>query len=247
MGKAHIGCSGYLYNHWRDGVFYPQNLPQKEEFSYYSSVFSTVELNSTFYRLPPKKVWQSWEERAPDNFIYSVKMNRFLTHIKRLNDPKDPWKKFWEGASELKNHLGPILFQLPPNLAKDKGKLLGLSKILPKNLYFSFEFRHTSWFDDEIYEFLQKNNWALTVVSHPSLPFIPKTTASFGYLRFHGEKSLYGSSYSQERLKYFAKLINGWLKKNLDVYAYFNNDFAGFAPKNALYLNQLLAFGADRR
>jgi len=240
MGKAYIGCSGYLYPHWREGVFYPKDLKQKEEFSYYASIFDTVELNSTFYRQPKEQIWDSWRVRAPDGFVYSVKMNRFLTHIKKLNDPEDSWKQFYGGAKRLQKHLGPILFQLPSSLRKDKEKLLNLTKVLPKNLCFSFEFRHISWFDKEIYEILRKNNWALTIVSHPDLPFIPEITTDFVYFRFHGKEALYSSLYSDNELVQFAKLLGSWLKKGLDVYAYFNNDIGGFAPRNALTLKELL-------
>jgi len=241
MGKAYIGCSGYLYPHWRDGVFYPKDLKQKDEFTYYASVFNTVELNNTFYYQPKESVWDSWEKRAPEEFIYAVKMSRFSTHIKKLNDPEDCWKQFYVGAKKLQDHLGPILFQLPPSLHKSIEKFEGLAKVLPRNLRFAFEFRHISWFDKEIYDLLRKNNWALTIVSHPDLPFIPQITADFTYLRFHGKEALYSSLYSDGELKQFAKLILDWLKKGLDVYTYFNNDIGGFAPKNAIKLINLIS------
>jgi len=241
MAKVYIGCSGYLYPHWRGGVFYPKGLAQKEEFSYYASIFNTVELNSTFYRLPKENVWDSWQKRAPQGFIYSVKMNRFLTHIKKLNEPKEAWEQFYNGARKLQDHLGPILFQLPPSLHKNQEKLAGLSKVLPKNLRFAFEFRDVSWFDEKIYEILRENNWALTIISHPDLPFIPALTADFTYLRFHGKEALYSSEYSESKLKEFAKMITDWLKTGVDVYAYFNNDLSGFAPKNALTLSNFLS------
>jgi len=240
MGKVYIGCSGYLYPHWRGGAFYPKGLKQKDEFTYYASIFNTVELNSTFYHQPKENVWELWKKRAPADFIYAVKMNRFLTHIKKLNEPQNSWDQFYTGARKLRGHLGPILFQLPPSLHKNIERLEGLAKVLTKNLHFAFEFRHLSWFDEKIYDVLKQNNWALTIVSHPDLPFIPEITADFVYLRFHGKKALYSSLYSDEELKHFGKLISSWLRKNLDVYAYFNNDVGGFAPKNASMLKEYL-------
>ena len=241
VGKTFIGCSGYLYPHWRDGVFYPKGLLQRNEFVYYSQIFNTVELNSTFYHQPKETVWLAWQKKAPSDFVYAVKMNRFFTHIKRLNDPQEAWDQFYIGAKILGEHLGPILFQLPPSFTKNLKKLEELSLVLPKNLHFAFEFRHLSWFDEEVYDFLKKANWALVVASHPSLPFIPKITADFAYFRFHGKEALYSSLYSDEELKNFAEIMVGWLKEGKDIYAYFNNDIDGFAPRNAQTLKKLLS------
>lgn len=240
MAKVFVGCSGWQYPHWREGVFYPECLPQKEEFNYYASKFSTVEINSTFYHSPRISVWEGWGRKAPEDFIYAVKMSRWLTHMKKLVEPKEEWVRFYEGAKKLGKHLGPILFQLPPSLHKDLSKLQGLVGVLPKKERFAFEFRNESWYDDEVYAFLRSQNWAWVIVSHPRLPLVFETTADFVYLRFHGSKSLYSSCYSDQELRQFAGRIKGWLKEGLDVYAYFNNDAYGFAPKNALSLKKML-------
>lgn len=240
MSQLYIGCSGYLYPDWRGGAFYPKGLRQKDEFAYYASQFNTVELNSTFYRQPKESVWEGWEQKAPEGFLYAVKMSRLLTHIKQLEDPGEVWELFYAGAQRLRDHLGPILFQLPPSLAKDVNKLEHLAEVLPQDLRFAFEFRHLSWFDDETYARLRQHNWALTMVSHPYLPFIPEVTADFVYLRFHGKKALYSSFYAESELEEFAGHIRGWLRAGLTVYAYFNNSARGFAAQNALTLKELV-------
>jgi|YNPNPStandDraft_1061719.scaffolds.fasta_scaffold14033_3 uncharacterized protein YecE (DUF72 family) len=240
MSHLYIGCSGYLYADWRGGAFYPQGLRHKDEFAYYAGRFNTVELNSTFYRQPKESVWEGWEQRAPEGFLYAVKMSRLLTHIKQLEDPEEVWEQFYAGAQRLRDHLGPILFQLPPSLTKDVGKLERLAQVLPQELQFAFEFRHLSWFDGEVYALLRQRNWALTVVSHPYLPFVPEVTAHCVYLRFHGQKSLYSSFYSEGELAEFAGHIVGWLRAGLTVYAYFNNSARGFAAQNALTLKALV-------
>lgn len=240
MAKVNVGCSGYVYSHWRRGVFYPENLPHNQEFSYYSSKFNTVEINFTFYRLPAIKVWEKWQKQAPDRFLYAVKMSRFMTHMKKLKDPKEPWERFVKGASKLKDHLGPILLQLPPRWHCNPDRLKNLANVLPNNKRFAFEFRDRNWFDKRIYRILRNNNWALTLSSHPDLPWLEEVTADFVYLRFHGIQQLYQSSYSKDELKNIAESISNWLAKDLDVYCYFNNDAEGNAPKNALALRKIL-------
>lgn len=241
MAKAFIGCSGWQYPHWRGGIFYPAGLSQKDEFKFYATKFGTVEINSTFYHLPKDSTWKSWGGRAPKDFIYAVKMSRYLTHMKKLVEPAEEWRRFFEGAKKLGEHLGPILFQLPPMLSKNLSKLEVLAEILPRDARFAFEFRHESWFDTEVYTFLRSQNWALTIISHPYLPLIFEVTADFVYLRFHGSQSLYSSCYTDEELRQFASRVKGWLKEGRDVYAYFNNDASGFAPKNVQSLAEMLS------
>jgi len=240
MGKLFVGCSGFNYRHWRGGVFYPESLPQKEEFNYYASIFNTVEINSTFYGLPIESTWKLWKRRAPEGFIYSVKMTRFLTHNNKLLRPEAYWYRFWAGAQKLDEHLGPILFQLPPKFATNTARLVMLSKVIPHKLRVAFEFRDESWFDKRVYKILKNNNWALVFASHLKFPWIVKSTADYVYLRFHGVPHLYSSNYQEEELEKQADSIRNWLKRGLGVYAYFNNDAQGFAPKNALTLLKFL-------
>jgi len=240
MSQIWIGTSGYQYRHWRHGVFYPQNLPLKDEFTYYSQIFKTVEINSTFYGIPKETVWENWAARAPADFLYALKVNRTLTHTLKLENLQNSWQIFFAKAQKLREHLGPILFQLPPNFSAHPEKLKSLARVLPKNCRFAFEFRHQSWFTAEIFQILRQNGWALVIMSSQNLPFIPEVTADFVYLRFHGPKQLYRSNYTLKELSAYADLIKNWQAQNLDIYAYFNNDFDGFAPKNALALQKLL-------
>jgi uncharacterized protein YecE (DUF72 family) len=240
MSQVSIGCSGFKYSHWRNGIFYPKGLKQKNEFAHYASRFNTVELNSTFYILPKEKTWQNWHDKAPKEFIYALKMSRWLTHNKKLNDPKEAWERFWKGAQKLHGHLGPILFQLPPRFKYKISRLRDLFEVLPPKIRFAFEFRHPTWFNEQTYQLLRKNNIALVLVSHPWLPTVEVITANFVYLRWHGKDKLYASNYSRQELTSWATKIKSWLKSGLDVYGYFNNDFRGFAPQNAQTLLHLL-------
>lgn len=225
MGKVWIGCSGWNYAHWRGGVFYPQGLPQKEEFAYYASVFDTVEINNTYYGLPKINTWENWLERAPKDFIYSIKANRYPT----------VWPETVARARLLKNHLGPLLFQFSPGEKKNLRRL----KLFP-GVRQAFEFRNETWNSPDVYEFLAKHCCAYVIISHPQLPTVWESTADFIYLRFHGSRSLYSSEYTSGELEDYAGHIRKYLDKNMSVYAYFNNDAFGFAPKNALTLRQLL-------
>jgi uncharacterized protein YecE (DUF72 family) len=240
VGRAYIGCSGYSYPHWRHGVFYPKNLKIKDEFAYYASRFNTVEINSTFYGLPRGETWQKWRQRAPQGFLYALKMSRFLTHRRKLSRAEEPWRRFWQGAQKLGSHLGPILFQLPPRWGRNLKKLENLSATLPPHLRFAFEFRDASWLNPETYQCLRKHNWGLVVVSHPQLPVVDEITADFVYLRWHGREKLYTSNYSEEELSGWAGKIRNWLGSGFDVYGYFNNDALGFAPRNAAALIERL-------
>jgi len=243
MRKIFIGTSGYIYPHW-EGIFYPEDLPKSKKLEYYCQHFKTVELNNTFYRLPSKKTFESWYKRSPKDFIFAVKVSRFITHVKKLKDCKEPWKTFLERALILKEKLGPLLFQLPPFLKKDSRKLKDFIEMLyknsPKNLKFAFEFRNESWCDSEIYQILKEKNCAWVVVDSPNWPKRYEVTADFAYVRMHGSKVLFSSDYTKEELKELANYIKKWRKQNLDVFVYFNNDAYGYAVKNAKELMNLL-------
>ena len=240
MARAFIGTSGFSYSHWKDGVFYPKGLSQREWFSFYASQFDTVEINSTFYRLPRVEVFEGWYKKAPKDFVFVLKGSRFLSHVKKFKDPKEPWEIFYEKALILKEKLGPILFQTPPSWQKDLSRLQNFLKIVPKNLRFAFEFRHPSWFNEEVYEVLKKFNACLCFVSSPDWPTAEVFRADFIYVRFHGEERLYSSDYSDKKLKEWAQKFKKWLKDGRDVYAYFNNDALGYAPENAKTLKRFL-------
>ncbi len=240
MSKVYIGTSGWAYNHWID-VFYPEDLKQKDWLDFYTKHFSTVELNTSFYHLPKPKTFSNWRAQTSKDFIFAVKTSRFITHVKKIRNCKEPWKRFIDSAKNLKENLGPILFQLPPFLKANPKVLEDFLKILPKKKYlYVLEPRHKSWFADDIYKILKKYNVALCIADSPQWPTEEVITSDFIYIRFHGGQILYGSEYSLNELKVWARKIKKWLKQKLDVYVYFNNDAGGYAVKNAKQLIKLV-------
>lgn len=242
-GKIFIGTSGWIYSHW-NGIFYPEKLSLKEKLLFYSKHFRTTEINYSFYHLPRKRTFKNWYNITPKNFIFSVKGSRFITHIKRLKDIKEPLKNFIENAKELKEKLGPILFQFPPSFKKEREETERFKKFLELikkyKLSFAFEFRHKSWFQEKIYNLLRKYNSALVIADSSRYPKAEICTTDFVYFRFHGPGSLFSSKYSKEQLEKFAQLIKKFLKEKKDIFCYFNNDFSGFAIENAKELIKLL-------
>lgn len=239
MAKLFIGTSGWSYDHWA-GKFYPMDIPKSRWLDYYCRHFSTVEINNSFYRLPEETTFQKWRERVPQGFILAVKASRYITHIKKLNDPAGSTEFFLTRVISLNDKLGPILFQLPPGLKVRSDRLNQLLQALPKNLRYCFEFRHTSWFCKEVYDLLRQYNIALCIADSPKFPMVIQRTADFSYLRLHGSKMLYRSCYSSDELKSWAGRIEGILNENADVYVYFDNDAEGYAVRNALELMSIL-------
>jgi len=242
--KIYIGTSGYNYSHWRE-VFYPKDLPQNKWLWFYSQHFNCVELNVTFYRLPSKKTFQSWYKKTPKDFKFVVKAWKQITHIKRLKNTLEYLKIFFENVKELKEKLTCILWQMPPSLKKDtqllKDYLKELFKIrIAKKIFHSIEFRHKSWFVEEVYKVLKEYNVNLCIAHSQKWPFIKVLTSNFLYLRFHGGKILYGSEYSLEELSEFKKIVKEFEKDIEVLFSFFNNDAYGFAVKNALQFRRLL-------
>lgn len=238
-GKIHIGTSGWHYAHWK-GPFYPTKIADKQLLGFYMEHFATVEINRTFYSLPQKSVFDGYAKAAPKGFIFAVKASRFITHVKRLTDPKAPLKRFFTAIEGLKKHLGPILFQLPPNWKVNSERLEAFLKSLPKGHRYTFEFRDESWLREDIYALLRKHNAAFCIyeLDHFLTPSL--ITADFLYVRLHGPGSAYSGNYSKAALKKWASLFQKEAKKGKDIYCYFDNDQAGYAPKNALELMKIL-------
>lgn len=237
-----VGTSGWVYPHWR-GRFYPLDLPQSRWFGHYAEHFLTVELNNSFYRQPSDRAWDSWRAQAPPGFRFAVKANRFLTHIKRLRDVEDSTHRFLEGARRLGPALGPLLYQLPPNLRVDAGRLRAFLAALPRGLRHAFEFRHGSWFCEEVYAALRQHDAALCLYDMPTFTTPLAATADFAYLRFHGSGLLYASNYPEEELREWAERLRHLAREaNLrEVYVYFNNDACAYAVGNARTLLQITA------
>ncbi len=241
-----IGTSGYNYPHWWNDVFYPSDLPQRRWLEFYVQHFDTVELNVTFYRLPKKNVFESWYQRTPKGFSFAIKGSRFITHIKRLKDCREPLSLLLDNASPLKGKIGVVLWQLPPRFNFDKERLeefCVLLSTLPrsKSLRHAFEFRDESWFCQECFRVLEEFQFGFCIAHGSGLPFTERVTANFVYLRLHGGEVLYGSNYSEKELREWAAKIEGWRKKGRNVFVYFNNDAYGFAIKNGLALKQLVS------
>ncbi len=229
-----------MYRHWRE-VFYPAKLAQSKWLEFYTRHFPTVELNSSFYRLPTEKAFSNWRQTSPEGFIYAVKVSRFITHIKRLRDVEEPIQTFLSRARLLKEKLGPLLYQLPPNMHRNDERLNSFLSLLPEELRHVLEFRHESWLDEGVFDMLRKHNVGFCVFDMPGLACPLLATADFAYIRFHGSSGLYYSCYSDEELEDWARRISGLAKNLYAVYIYFNNDAEGYAIQNAQLLSQKLA------
>ncbi len=239
--KLFIGTSGWMYDHWANGVFYPHDLPKSKWLDYYQKYFDTVELNNTFYHLPKELTFKNWHKGVSKKFIFAVKANRFITHVKKLKDAGNPVKLFMSRAKLLKGSLGPILYQLPPHWKANPERLNEFSRYLPKKIINVFEFRDPSWFNDDIYSILKKNKLNFCIYSMPGVDCPDIVTGNVVYIRMHGGSTLYASNYSDAELKALARQVKRYLKKKLTVYVYFNNDAHGYAIKNALYLKKIFA------
>ena len=237
--KNYIGTSGYGYSHWK-GIFYPEKLPYREFFSYYTEFFDTVELNNTFYHTPRESSIEKWYKSSPPHFIFSIKANKSITHIKRLKNAENSLKLFEGRIASLKEKIGVILFQLPPSFKKDIAVLKDFLAMLDLKWKYTFEFRHKSWFTDETYSLLKEKNVALCISDTPRYPYDETITANYTYIRLHGHKVLYASNYSNEVLQKYAEKIKKWNEKGITAYVYFDNDYYGYAVKNALYLKKIL-------
>jgi len=237
---CHIGTSGWIYPHWR-GVFYPPDLPQSHWFEHYARHFDTVEINYSFYRLPSENAFDRWREQAPPGFLYAVKANRYLTHIKRLKDAAEPLERFLSRTRRLEDMLGPILWQLPPRWRANPARLEAFAALLPNNLSHAFEFRDPRWFVPEVRELLERFNLAFCIYDMPDLPCPTWVTGDVVYLRFHGVGMIYEGRYGREGLRPWAERIGQWLAEGRSVYAYFNNDTWGYAVEDAQMLRNLLS------
>ncbi len=235
--KVFIGCSGWNYKEWR-GKFYPEKLAQKNWLEYYTKQFNTVEVNNTFYRLPKDSTLEKWKKTAPKDFNFTLKGSRYVTQMKKLNDPEESLAKFEAAAAVMKTKLSCILWQLPPSLHRDDEKLINFCKALKSKNHNVIEFRHISWFTKEVYDILKKYKVSFCSISSPDFPEDMIVTNNIGYVRFHGKgKKWYDYHYSKEELEEWHQKI-----KNCDageVYIYFNNDMHAYAPENAKQLREM--------
>jgi uncharacterized protein YecE (DUF72 family) len=238
--KIWIGCSGWNYRHWR-GCFYPEDVPVRRYFEFYARHFDTVEINNTFYRLPADETFKAWQSQAPHHFMYSVKANRYLTHVKRLKDARDPLKRFLGGARLLKDRLGPILYQLPPRWHFNGERLQKFLEWLPRDLLHVFEFRDQSWLSSEVLELLERHRACFCVHDFPGLKVPRKVVGPAAYIRFHGAERKYRGQYPRRQLQSWWHWMEQQLEQGKDVYVYFNNDVDAHAISDALFLKKTAA------
>lgn len=238
----HIGTSGWSYAHW-EGVLYPPGLPPRERLAHYVRHFRTVELNSSYYRWPSDRTFAGWYRRLPDGFRMTVKAPRGLTHAKRLYAPERWLARIARGLHELKEKRGVLLVQLPPTMSYDHARLAYFLESLPPWLRVAVELRHPSWHHDTVFDLLARHGAAYCVMSGAHLPCILRATAPIVYVRLHGPDPhhLYGGSYSDDDLRWWAARLREWQHAGHEVYAYFNNDGYGHAARNAATLRHLLA------
>ena len=237
----HIGTSGWSYAHW-EHVLYPPGLPRWERLACYVQQFQAAELNSSFYRWPAPASFARWRECLPEGFCLSVKAARGLTHGRRLYAPEAWLGRMAAGVRKLGAKLGVLLVQLPPDLPRDDARLAYFLGQLPPELRVALEFRHPSWHVEPVYALLERHGVACCVMSGAHLPCVLRATAPFVYVRLHGphHHHLYAGSYAEADLRWWADRLGEWAGQGRDVYAYFNNDGAGHAVRNAARLKALL-------
>lgn len=233
-----MGTSGWIYDDW-SSRFYPEDVKGTNRLLYYVKQFDTVEVNSTFYRTPSDKIIDGWNQRLPRGFHLVVKGSRIITHFKKLRDCGESLEKFLNAVLKLKT-LQVVLWQLPPGFKKDPQVLEDFLSLLPREIRFAVEFRHRSWWDEEVTAILSRRNAAFVAVSHPELPSDIYSTADFLYVRFHGVgQSLYQYNYSQKELAEWVARLKPHMRGRA-VYAFFNNDYHAYAPRNAAVFGNLL-------
>jgi uncharacterized protein YecE (DUF72 family) len=238
--KIFIGTSGWHYKHWI-GTFYPAGTKAKEQFEHYTKHFDTVEINNSFYKLPPRAVFETWYRSTPKKFLFVIKANRFITHNLKLTRPKEPLARLFNSILALKKKLGPILFQLPPKWKVNIERLKEFLEALPKGYSYVFEFRNETWYHEAVYQLLKEYNCAFCIYELAGHISPTKITADFIYVRLHGpSENKYQGCYTKAALRKWAKQCIEWQGQKKDVYIYFDNDQEGYAAHNAVLLKTLV-------
>ena len=241
--NIHIGTSGWSYKHWKN-LFYPQGLAATKWLSYYTAIFSTTEINGSFYRLPSAETVEKWTERVPADFIFCPKMSRYLTHMKKLRDPEEPMERFFSVFHAMKQKMGPVLVQLPAMLPFNytiAEQFYRLLKFSYSPFRFVMEVRHLSWLAEESLTLMTAFDIGLVISqSNGVFPYSDMVTARDIYVRFHGPADLYASAYSDAMLQDYANRFRQWVNEGHTVWAYFNNDIHGYAPADAQRLLEMV-------
>ncbi|HLL61401.1 MAG TPA: DUF72 domain-containing protein [Candidatus Nitrosocosmicus sp.] len=247
MKNVHVGTSGFYYKHWLTD-FYPTGIKRGTLLSYYANHFSTVEINSSFYTLLKETTVNSWVKTVPADFVFTFKVSRYITHMKKLIYDEEAFKNFFQPLQILADQKAKqiVVFQTAASLHCNTERLETIFEKIPKGFRYAFEFRSPTWFTEDVYKILKKNNAALILSDSPEKdddrlwPLKDIETTDFFYIRFHGSKSLFSSSYTDEELSDYANLIKKKVKKGIEVFCYFNNDIGGHAIRNAKKLKELL-------
>jgi uncharacterized protein YecE (DUF72 family) len=241
-GTIHIGTSGWSYKHWK-GVFYPDKLPAAQYLKFYAQHYNTVELNNSFYKLPSVKTVKGWAAQLPADFKICPKLNRYLSHFKKLHDPESALENFFNVFEHTADCLGPVLIQLPANFSFNLPVAAHFYEVL-KSKYgtyrFAMEVRHPAWFTQESILLMKQNHITLVMAQSGKFIYDETITAKDIYLRLHGPGKLYHSSYNDDELRDFARKIRKWQLDHHNVWVFFNNDLNGYAVKNANTLKCLL-------
>jgi len=237
--EIRIGTSGWTYDHWA-GPVYPEDMPKEDYLAHYARSLDTVEVNSTFYGLPSEASVRSWRDAAPAGFLFAVKASRYITHMKKLKDPRDSVARFLEAIRPFGDRLGPILFQLPPRWRCNPERLDAFLNALPSGHRHAFEFRDASWHGEEVRDILERRGAAFCIFDLAGTVSPCMTTANFAYVRLHGPDGPYRGRYDGRTLKQWADRFLDWRAGGLDVYCYFDNDEAGYAFENAVQLRRLI-------
>lgn len=243
MGRSqrlfNIGTSGWSYDHWK-GPFYPVGIRNEEMLEYYSRQFKSVEINSSFYHIPSRDSLKHWYENTPTGFTFAVKASRYITHMKKLNEPVKSVQALFERIGILEDKLGPILFQLPPKWRYNHERLARFLDSLSSDYRYAFEFRDQSWINPESHALLKRHNAAFCIYELGGYESPHGITADFVYLRLHGPKGPYQGSYDNSALAGWADTLSHWSAQRRKVYCYFDNDEAGYAAMNAKTLESML-------
>lgn len=237
--RLHIGTSGWSYPHWK-GPFYPAGAHDDALLELYADRLRTVEINSSFYGTPARETLLSWRDAVPRGFVFAVKANRFITHMKKLREPARTLRPFLESVAVLGERLGPILFQLPPHWHFDEMRLSGFLDALPGGYRYAFEFRDQSWWNPRTLRRLEEHEAAWCIFDLDGRLSPRKLTTDFVYVRLHGPDGPYRGRYDRQTLAGWAGAFSTWLRQGREIYCYFDNDDRGYAVLNACELASML-------
>jgi uncharacterized protein YecE (DUF72 family) len=233
-----VGTSGWHYAHWK-GPFYPARMSPRDYLGFYSQHFDSVEIDGSFYRLPKPPTLKEWYRTVPKGFLFAMKASRYLTHMKKLKDAREPLHRFLRVAERLKDKLGPLLLQFPPWWRLNLDRLESFLPLLPKSHRFTMEFRDPTWFDPKTLDLLNRYGVAFCIYEIAGKRSPSHLTTNWTYIRLHGAAKAYSGNYPLATLKKWAKSIADWKQEGKDTYIYFDNDQAGYAAKNAATLKEL--------